>query len=136
METARWSAILSRIDPRDTADIDDIVRDFDPRAATPGRDLFPDVEACLMPRAAFQREDAVAIGLRVATEPTDAADRAMRVAAFALEREVEVVVLSESDRSGFERFGFRVERVSGDTEARRAACEEQIRRFWSIDLVL
>jgi hypothetical protein len=136
MDTARWTAILSRIDPRDAADIDDIARDFDPRAAVPGRDVFPDVEGCLMPRATFKREDAVAIGLRIAAEPTDAADRAMRVTAFALEREVEVVVLSDCDRSGFERFGFRVERVTGDTEARRAACEEQIRRFWSIDLVL
>ncbi|PZQ52211.1 MAG: hypothetical protein DI556_00660 [Rhodovulum sulfidophilum] len=136
MEATRWTAILSRIDPRDAADIDDLAAEFEPRAETPGRDIFPDCEACLMPRAAFKREEAVAIGLRVAAEPADAADRAMRVTAFALERDVEVVVLSDCDRSGFERFGFRVERVTGDTEARRADCEEQIRRFWSIDLLL
>ncbi|TPE48849.1 hypothetical protein [Amaricoccus solimangrovi] len=136
MDHARWTEILSRIDPRDAADIDDIAAAFEPRAAVPGRDIFPEVEGCLLPRAGFRREDAVAIGLRVTEEPADVADRAMRVTAFALERDVEVVVLSHVDRSGFERFGFRVERVSGDTEEARAACEDQIRRFWSIDLVL
>lgn len=108
----------------------------EPRAEVPGRDIFPQVEGCLLPRAAFRRTDGVAIGLRVTEPPADAADRAMRVTAFALERDVEVVVMSDVDRSGFERFGFRVERVSGDSEEARAACEEQIQRFWSIDLVL
>ena len=53
----------------------------------------------------------------------------MRLAAFAIERDVEIVVLSEADCSGFERFGFRVERIAGDTPEERAACEDQIRRF-------
>ena len=136
MEEARWTAILSRIDPRDADDIDDIARAFDPRAERPGRDIFPEIEGGLPPRAAFGRPDGVAIGLGVAGEATGTADRALRLAAFAIERDVEVVILAECDRSGFERFGFRVERVSGASETARAACEEQIRRFWSIDLVL
>ncbi len=136
MDEARWTAILSRIDPRDADDIDDIARAFDPRATRPGRDIFPEVEGALLPRAAFCRADGVAIGLRVNEEATEAADRAMRLTAFAVERDVEVVILARCDRSGFERFGFRVERVTGETEAARAACEEQIRRFWSIDLLL
>jgi hypothetical protein len=46
------------------------------------------------------------------------------------------VVLNETDRSGLERFGFRTERISGTTQEARAACEDQIRRFWNLDLVL
>ena len=46
------------------------------------------------------------------------------------------VVLSGSDRSGIERFGFRVDRISGDTAEERAACEDQIRLVWNLDLVL
>ncbi|MFQ8429774.1 hypothetical protein [Amaricoccus sp. W119] len=136
MDHTRWTTILSRIDSRDAVDIDDLAAMVEPRAEVPGRDIFPEVEGCLLPRAAFRRADGVAIGLRVTEPPADAADRAMRVTAFALERDVEVVVMSDVDRSGFERFGFRVERVSGDSEEARAACEEQIQRFWSIDLVL
>jgi hypothetical protein len=60
----------------------------------------------------------------------------LRVAAFAIERNVEIVVLSETDYSGFERFGFRIERISGHCAETRAACEDQIRRFWNLDLVL
>ncbi len=60
----------------------------------------------------------------------------MRLAAFAIERDVEIVVLNEADRSGLERFGFRIEQISGDNPEARAACEDQIRRFWNIDLVL
>lgn len=136
MDMARWTAILARIDPRDADDIEDIARPFDPRAETPGRDLFPELDACPPRRAAFRRADGVAIGLGVDEPAADAADRAMRLAAFAIERDVEVVILAACDRSGFERFGFRVERVSGATETARAACEAQIRRFWNIDLLL
>lgn len=136
MEEARWTAILSRIDPTDADDIDDIARAFEPRADEPGRDIFPEIAAVLPPRAAFARPDGVAIGLAVPGETGNVADRAMRLAAFAIERDVEVVILAGCDRSGFERFGFRVERIAGATEAARAACEEQIRRFWNIDLVL
>jgi hypothetical protein len=60
----------------------------------------------------------------------------MRLVAFALEKDVEIVVLSHVDHCGFERFGFRTERIAGATEAERAACEDQLRRFWNIDTVL
>ena len=63
-------------------------------------------------------------------------DQAMRLVAFALEKDVEIVVLSHVDQSGFEKFGFRIERIGGETAAARDACEEQIRRFWNIDTVL
>ena len=110
---------------------------FDPRRGEGGRDVFPLPEGVLMPQAAMRRSDTVCIGLRAAAEATgDAADRAMRLAAFAIERDVEIVVLNESDRSGLERFGFRIEQISGDTPEARAACEDQIRRFWNLDLVL
>ena len=75
-------------------------------------------------------------GARRRRRLADAADRALRLIAFALEKDVEIVVLSELDLCGFERFGFRIERIAGDTPAARAACEAQIRRFWNIDMVI
>ena len=136
MDTHRWTALLARIVPQDADDLDALTAAYDPRAARRGRDAFPEVAARLMPQAALKRADAVCVGLRVAAPLPDAADRAMRLAAFAAERDVEVVVLAETDVTGLERFGFRVERVAGETDAARAACEEQIRRLWNIDLVL
>jgi hypothetical protein len=137
MDTTHWSSILPRIVRHDADDLDALLTPFDPRRTAPGKDLFPLPEAVLAPGTALKRADAVCVGLRApAGAPGDVADRAMRLAAFAAERDVEVVILTESDRSGFERFGFRVERIAGETPAARAACEDQIRRFWNLDLVL
>ncbi len=136
MDAQRWNALLSRIVPQDAADIDDIVGPFDPRRASEGSDVFPEIPSVLMPQSGMKRRDAVCIGLRAGEMLSDAADRAVRLAAFAIERDAEIVVLAEADASGLERFGFRVERIAGDTEAARAACEDQVRRFWNIDLVL
>ena len=134
MDPKQWNAVVSRIGPHDADDLDALLAPFDERRGG-GRDVFPLPEAVLMPNAALKRVDAVCVGLR-ATDAGDAADRAMRLAAFAIERDVEIVVLSEADRCGLERFGFRTERVAGDTPEARAACEDQIRRFWNLDLVL
>lgn len=137
MDPKHWNAILSRIGPHDADDLDGLIEPFDPRHGVCGRDIFPMPEAVLMPQAALKRADAVCIGLRTpGTDAADAADRAIRLAAFAIERDVEIVVLNETDRSGLERFGFRIERISGETPEARDACEDQIRRFWNLDLVL
>lgn len=136
METQRWTALLSRIVPQSADDLDAIAGAFDPRRAEPGRDVFPEVGATLLPQAALKRPDAVCVGVRVAAALPDAADAAMRLAAFAAERNVEVIVLAETDATGLERFGFRVERLAGDSKEARAQCEDQILRFWNIDLVL
>lgn len=135
MDRMKWSELLLRIGPQDADDIDEVLAPFDQRPPSAGKDLFPLPEAVLMPETALRRADMVCVGLR-ASGGGDVADRAMQVAAFAIEHDVEVVVLSEADYSGFERFGFRIERLSGDRPEQRAACEDQIRRFWNLDLVL
>jgi hypothetical protein len=139
MDQKQWSALAARIGPHEADDLDPLLAPLDDRPAQPGRDLFPLPEAPLMPGVALARPDAVAVGLRAADSAADraqAADRATRITAFGVERDVEIVVLSRGDISGFERFGFRVERIAGDSAEARAACEDQIRRFWNIDLIL
>lgn len=136
MDQKRWNALLSRIVPQDADDLDELTGGFDPRSAASGEDIFPQIAAVLLPKTAMRREDSVAIGLRVTGALPDAADRAMRLAAFAAERDVEVVVLAHTDGCGLERYGFRIERVAGDTPAARKTCEDQICRFWNVDLVL
>ena len=136
MDRTQWSAVLLRIGPQDADDLDELLAPFDRRQGAAGHDIFPLPEGVLMPHAALRRSDAVCIGLRTAAVDGTVADRAMRLAAFAIERDVEITVLSETDYSGFERFGFRIERIAGETAEARDACEDQIRRFWNLDLVL
>ncbi|MFO1210137.1 MAG: hypothetical protein U1E40_13090 [Amaricoccus sp.] len=136
MDPTKWNATIARICPQDSDDLDDLLGGFAPQGGEAGRDLFALPEADLMPLTALRRADAVCVGIRVAAGDGGAADRAMRLAAFGLERDVEIVVLSENDRSGLERFGFRVDRISGETPEERAACEDQLRRFWNLDIVM
>lgn len=136
MQTHRWNALLARIVADEPDDLDELTAAFDPRHAPTGRTVMPEIEAVSMPSMALTRRDAVCIGLRATAPLPDAADRAMRLAAFAAERDVEIVVLAHVDHVGLERFGFRVERIAGVTEAQREVCEAQIRRMWNIDLVL
>jgi len=134
MDEPRWTALLSRIVPQDADDIDDLTRVHDARATEAGNDLFPDIAAALHCENAFKRPDTVCVGLRVSAPLADTCDRALRLASLAAEQNVEVVVLSEIDVTGFERFGFRIERIAPGQDA--PGFGQQVKRFWGIDLVL
>ncbi len=128
--------MVSRVSPREADNLDPLIEDVEPRPQTVGADLFPEIAAVSMPEVRFRSEDAVTIGVMVSEALPNAADMALRLAAMALERDAEIVVLSAVDLCGLERFGFRVERIAGRSEEARAACIGQVRRFWNIDLVI
>lgn len=136
MTDPKWGRIAARITSQCAVDIDAIIGAFDPRRNDVGRDLYPETAAVLRGETRMKDENAVAIGIRIADVPDSPADLAMRLAALALEQDVEVIVLSHIDYSGLERFGFRCERVAGETEAARAACSATLCRFWNIEMVI
>lgn len=84
----------------------------------------------------FRERDTIAVGVRLREARADPAELAVQLATFGLERDVEVVVLSHADYSGLERFGFRTERISGDSEEARAACERQVAAFWNLEVII
>ena len=59
----------------------------------------------------------------------------MRLAAVALERGVTPIILSALDMSGFERFGFRVERLPAQP-AERATAEAELARVWDLSIII
>lgn len=136
METSRWSALVARIVPQDADDLDELTAPYDPRRRTRRGDaIFPTLEAAIRPEPAFKRRDLVCVGVRAPIRVPDAADRALRLASFAAERDVEIVILAECEATGFERFGFRVERIAAAAPGDET-CAEQVRRFWGLDLML
>lgn len=76
------------------------------------------------------------IGIRETHKEHDYPQIAARLISAAVERGVAPVILSSVDHSGFSRFGLRVERLSGDTEDERLACEQQITAFWNLAIVI
>ncbi len=80
--------------------------------------------------------DRVAIGIRVTAPLEGEAEIATRLVAMAVERGITPVIFSTIASSGFERFGFRVERLCGANAREIAACEEELKRFWDIAVVV
>jgi hypothetical protein len=124
---------LTRAQPED---LDRLLCGFDPRARPPGQDIAPCPGPVLLPPLKLARDDAIAVGVALSAPVGDPADVAFRLSALAIEQDVEVIVLSMPDYSGIERFGFRTEKVAGETEAERDACRDQLRQFWGIELTL
>jgi hypothetical protein len=131
-----YADCITRITSEEATPLDDVVSAADPRCDPIGRDLFFPEMPPVLPDARMARPDVVAIGIRIDTVRGDLPRLALQLAALALEKECQIVVLTTLPYSGLERFGFRTERIAGATEDERAACEAQIRAFWNIELVI
>ncbi len=146
-----WTAVISRITADAPFDLDAAV--FPAPAAMPAGAISgapagavggpaADIDgpaAAPPPVAALWSvadRDRAHVGLRVLAAPADPAATAFRLAAAAVERGVVPIVLSHCASSGFERFGFRVERLTGATVDARAAEEAELSRFWNIAIIL
>lgn len=76
------------------------------------------------------------LGVRVTAPLPDCAYTALRLAAAAVERGVVPIVLTTLPNSGFERFGFRVERLPGGSADEISAYEDELCRFWNIAIIV
>ena len=125
--------ILARLQDTAPVDLDALLPGAGPAK---GGTLGPDAAVPLSP-ALWQRDDGWAcLGIRVTEPPKDVTALARRLAATAVERGIIPVILSSLDQSGFERFGFRVERLSGATPEARTAEEAELQGFWNFALIL
>lgn len=139
MNTEKWLEIVSGVSGVAPFNIDPLVeagKTRPPRAAPAG--FWPD--AVFPPPSArlwqWQDADYSCIGIRV-THPVAQPGRiALRLAAAAVERAVVPIILTTLPISGFERFGFRTERLFGATPEACAASEAEVVRFWNIAIVI
>lgn len=133
-----WYAVISRLAQEAPEDLDPLLGPEPPPPPAP-----PAVPAQGLPPSArlWDRDAGVShIGVRVDAPPRDIRRLALRLAAMAAERGVEPVILSALPRTGFEQFGFRVERLpevprDGPSEA-IARYEDELRRFWDMAIVV
>lgn len=76
------------------------------------------------------------IGIRETHALDDYTQVTARLISAAIERGVAPIILTTLGRSGFTRFGLRVERLSGETEDARAVCEAQIKSLWNLAIII
>lgn len=139
-DAARWMSVLARTTVLEATDLDALLYEYDHLAAARvGETIFPPLNETPL-RATGAEDLRPAIGFRVdadaAAHPQILATRAAELAALAVERDCEIIVISDSPVAGLERFGFRVERLAGDSEDEKEACLQQIRDFWSLAVIL
>lgn len=72
------------------------------------------------------------IGCRVKTPIEKPEYVAMRLAAIAVERQIHPVFLSYIADCGMQRFGFRVEQLSGLDASAQQQFEAQVTQFWNL----
>ena len=137
MKKTRWPGVLSRMTAAMPTNLDPLIEDIDPRfGGEIGALGFPLAAAEAEMPTPFAAETTVAFAARITEETENRVQLAASLAHMAYEKDAEVIILSHVDVSGLERFGFRVERVTGSTPEERDACEAQLIRFWNIVFVI
>jgi hypothetical protein len=134
-----WYAVIARIAQEAPVDLDPLLDPAPgPGASGVSRVALPEPAAALPPSTRlWERDEAVAhIGVRVDAPPRDIRRLALRLASMAAERGVAPIILSALPRTGFEQFGFRVERLPEGPPGEAALCEAELRRFWDMAIVL
>ncbi|WP_413872634.1 hypothetical protein [Albidovulum sp.] len=135
MTPEHWLAVLSRIAPGEPVNLD--ADDASPTPSGQGIAGWQAGGPPPSPRLWDRAETGASyIGIRVDAALADASRAALRLASAALERGVTPIILTALDASGFERFGFRVERFVPGPGADRAAWEAEMTAFWSLVLVI
>ena len=119
MTDERWFDVIARMTPDEPLDLDAVL--FDVSASADPGEVAPLGRAETMAPSArlWERDEALShIGIRVTQAHPDALELAFRLASAAAERGVVPIILSPLERTGFERFGFRVERLPSGSAAR------------------
>lgn len=131
----KYLSVLTNISPNAPLDLDPLL--FSSASAKPVNAVgkggsFPP-SAKLWDRV---EDQTTYIGIRVKTPIREPQTVGAYLAAAAVERHIVPVFLSWNGLCGMQQFGFRVERISGATEAECIHCEEQVVRFWNMAIVV
>jgi len=132
-----WFDVVTRITPDEPVDLDPVV--FDHVADEVSREVAARGRATVAAPSSrlWERDETRShIGIRIARTHPDALHLALRLASAAAERGVVPVIVSSLDRTGLERFGFRVERLPSGPPDEVTRCEEEVRKLWDMPIII
>jgi hypothetical protein len=130
MTVEHWSVVLSRLTLSAPIDLDDQLGAE--VQLPPGIENFGNAKS---PELWARPDDWACIGIRILSPPGNLVESARRLASVAIERNVTPIILSPLASTGFERFGFRVERIPESPGEARNACEADLQAFWDMPII-
>lgn len=134
MSETTWHQIIGRISPQKPIDVTpERLRAVKPAAAAVERDARTKPTSAALWSLPGEETH---IGVRVLEPVENPGPVALRLAAMAAERQVIPIILSAVHISGFEQFGFRVERLPDGPEEMARAFEDELCAFWDIAMVV
>jgi hypothetical protein len=129
--------LLARITPNAPVDLDGKI--IKAAKAPPLRGAFPapakDTTAPAATLWDWPEDPPACLGVRVSEPIENPTDVARKLASAAIERQVTPIILTTLADCGLARFGFRIERLSGDPEE-IALYEEELKSFWNLAIVI
>lgn len=134
-DDTRFLDLLTRISPNRPIDIDPLLFGATevPTTGHVAQAMGHPPPATLWQRDEFGRSF---IGIRMRT-PVEAADAlATAVTAAAVERQIIPIFLSWDGACDMQRFGFRVEYITGADEDACTAMETEVARFWNLAIIV
>jgi hypothetical protein len=134
MTDTRWLDVIARLPAEDPPDLDALLGL--PMATPPSPQPQADTPTIHSTRLWARNETLSYIGIRVTEPPADIRRTALRLASAAVERGVIPIILSPLPRTGFEPYGFRVERLPAGPPEAVTLAEAELRRFWDLALVI
>ncbi len=140
MTAAHWLQVLSRITSDQPLDLDALAFPGAPAARRSSPPELPPRDTAALPPPAtlwpLVEAATSCIGIRVTDALPDLPGTAMRLASAAIERKVIPIILSHVGSSGFEQFGFRVERIHASSPGDIARQEAEIAAFWDLAIIV
>jgi len=135
MTSTEWFDVIARLSADEPVDLDPVLSDLRDDSA-PAAPRMGDGPSVLSARL-WERDEAVShIGIRVDHAPKDLRRLVLRLASAAAERGVVPIILTTLGRTGFEQFGFRVERLPSGPPDAVALFEAELKRFWDMPIVI
>lgn len=139
MSEQSWLDLIARLSAPEPIDLDTtIFRDQENGAHPPKQDGAAQPESTPPSTRLWEKEtvEASHIGVIVNAPLADPTAVALRLASAAVERGVTPIILTELADCGFERFGFRIERIVADSAEERAVLQQEICQFWDLAIVI
>lgn len=130
-----YMAILRNIAPHAPLDLDDLIG----VSGAGSVDMVPQSYQPFAPSEALweRPDDEISyIGIRVSSPIASLEQVAVALSAIAVERKIMPVFISWIGSCGLQRFGLRVEHVSGANDVERQAAEAQLKRLWNLAIII